>query len=209
MGECAAAAVAGALSLDRSAAVICQRSRLMKRASGRGLMAIAELSLEEAESLARRSHGRISIAANNSPSSTVFSGDRDAIEELLAELQRQEVFCRRINVDVASHCAHMDPFRPELKEHLRGLEPKKASVPMYSTTTGSVEDGLALDAEYWSRNLRQPVLFSAAIQRLLADGINTFIEMNAHPVLLHAVQAGNQTCGGGCHSRGLSSPGEE
>ncbi len=190
MGEAAAAAVCGALSLDEAAAVICHRSRLMKNASGRGLMAIAELSLEESEKLVDEYGGRISVAANNSPTSTVLSGDADAIEELLAKLETREIFCRRIQVDVASHCAHMDPFRDELARALINIRPRKSLIPFYSTTTGALADGTSLDADYWSRNLRQPVLFSSAVQSLLKDGFDTFIEVNPHPVLLQALEDG-------------------
>ncbi len=188
MGEAAAAAVCGALSLDHAAAVICHRSRLMRQASGRGLMAVAELSLEDSEKFVHDYAGRISVAANNSPSSTVLSGDADAIEDALAKLEAREIFCRRIKVDVASHCAHMDPFREELARVLNDIRPRKGSIPFYSTTSGIVEDGTGLDAGYWSRNLRQPVLFSSAVQSLLADGFDAFIEVNAHPVLLQAIE---------------------
>ncbi|HEY2647253.1 MAG TPA: type I polyketide synthase, partial [Candidatus Acidoferrales bacterium] len=190
MGEAAAAAVCGALSLDDAAAVICHRSRLMKNASGRGLMAVAEMSLENAEKFVNDYEGRISVAANNSPTSTVLSGDVDAIEDALAKLEAQEVFCRRIKVDVASHSSHMEPFREELSRLLKDIRPRKGTIPLYSTTSGAMEDGTSLDANYWARNLRQPVLFSTAIQSLLADGFDAFIEVNAHPVLLQSIEDG-------------------
>jgi acyl transferase domain-containing protein len=190
MGEAAAAAVCGALSLEDAAAVICHRSRLMRQASGRGLMAVVELGLEDSENFAREYVGRISVAANNGPSSTILSGDADAIEDALAKLEAREIFCRRINVDVASHCAHMEPFREELVRELKEIQPRKGSIPFYSTTSGLVEDGTGLGASYWGRNLRQPVLFSSAMQSLLADGFDTFIEVNTHPVLLQAIEDG-------------------
>ena len=40
------------------------------------------------------------------------------------------------------------------------------------------------------RNLREPVLFSTAVQRLLEDGHDTFLEISPHPILLSAVQQG-------------------
>ncbi len=190
MGEAAAAAVCGALSVDDAAAVICHRSRLMKNASGRGLMAVAELSLEDAQKFVADYAGRISVAANNSPTSTVLSGDADAIEDALVNLESREIFCRRIKVDVASHSAHMEPFRAELARLLKDIRPRQSSIPFYSTTSGVVENGAALDANYWGRNLRQPVLFSTAMQSLLADGFDAFIEVNSHPVLLQAMEDG-------------------
>jgi len=188
MGESVSAAVSGALSLEDAAAVICHRSLLMNRANGRGSMALTHLSLAEATHLASRYEGRLSIAASNSATTTVLSGDMDAIEQLLQELERDEIFCRRIKVDVASHSAHMDPLREDLARRLNGIRPRAAAIPFYSTTLGRIEDGTGLTAEYWVRNLREPVLFSTAVKRLLADGFDTFLEINAHPVLLDAIE---------------------
>ena len=61
-------------------------------------------------------------------------------------------------------------------------------MPLYSTVTGEVEDGLALDAAYWVRNLRQPVLLSKVVERLLEDGHDVFVEISPHPVLLGSVE---------------------
>ena len=59
---------------------------------------------------------------------------------------------------------------------------------LYSTVTGEIEDGRALDAAYWVRNLRQPVLLSTAVERLLEDGHDVFVEISPHPVLLGSVE---------------------
>jgi acyl transferase domain-containing protein len=190
MGECAAAVVAGALSVEDGAALLCHRSRLMKNIRRRGLMAVAELPLSEATALVNEYDGRISVAANNSPSSTVLSGDADDIEDALRRLQEREVFCRRIKVEVASHSPHVDPLLGELGGLLSGIRPRTGSIPLYSTTTGRIEDGSRLGGDYWCRNLRQPVLFSSEVQRLLADGFDTFVEINAHPVLLQSIEEG-------------------
>ncbi|HEY1576145.1 MAG TPA: type I polyketide synthase [Terracidiphilus sp.] len=195
MGEVAAAVVCGALSLEDGAAVISKRSRLMKVVSGRGLMAMAALTFADAAEFVQSYGGRISIAANNSPSSTILSGDSDAMEEAIAALEASEIFCRRVQVDVASHCAQMDPIAPELERSLASIAPCRARIPLYSTSTGCIEDGLSLGPSYWSRNLREPVLFSDAVQHLLRDGFQTFLEVNAHPVLLHAVEEGAANAG--------------
>jgi acyl transferase domain-containing protein/acyl carrier protein len=189
MGEIAAAAVSGALTLDDAAAAICARSSLMKTASGLGAMAVAELAMEDALDFAASFDGAISVAASNSPTSTVLSGDAPAIDAALAALEAREVFCRKVKVEVASHCAHMDACRPELVRSLDGIRPVRSAVPFYSTVTGRVEEGESLDARYWGRNLREPVLFATAMQRLLDDGFDAFIEVNAHPVLSQAIES--------------------
>jgi acyl transferase domain-containing protein/NADP-dependent 3-hydroxy acid dehydrogenase YdfG/acyl carrier protein len=190
MGEVAAAVVCGALSLEDGAAVISKRNELMKTLSGKGGMALTALTLDDAKKFVSAYDGRLSIGANNSPSSTVLSGDADAIVETIAALESHEIFCRRVRIDVASHSFQMDPIAPELERSLLSISPRRGRVPLYSTTTGCVEDGLSLNASYWRRNLREPVLFSDAVQLLLADGFETFIEINAHPVLLQAIEEG-------------------
>ncbi|XXT16435.1 SDR family NAD(P)-dependent oxidoreductase [Sorangium sp. So ce429] len=190
MGEVAAAHVAGALSLDDAARVICRRSRLLRQVSGRGAMAVVELPLDEAEAAIARHRDSLSVAASNSPRSTVLAGAPEALDEVLAALSEQGVFCRRIKVDVASHSPQVDPLRGELLEALRELAPGRPRVAMLSTVIGGSCDEEPLDAGYWARNLREPVLFSRAVERLLEGGHALFIEMSPHPVLLPAVEEG-------------------
>lgn len=207
MGEVAAAVVCGALCLDDGAAVIANRSRLMKAAAGRGQMAMTALTFDQATDFIRPFHGSISIAASNSPVSTVLAGDADAMEDAIATLETREIFCRRVQVEVASHCAQMDPIASELERSVDGIAPRQATIPFYSTSTGLIEDGSRLGASYWGRNLREPVLFAGAVQQLLGDGFHSFIEINAHPVLLRAIEecakhAGNEIVALGSLRRG-------
>ncbi|GIL13953.1 MAG: polyketide synthase [Chloroflexota bacterium] len=190
MGEVAAAFVAGALNLDEAARVICRRSQLMKQVSGQGAMAVVELSLDEAQTLLKGYEDRLSVAVNNGPRSVVLSGDPAALEAIMQVLKGRDIFCRLVKVDVAAHSPHMDALRPELVRDLNGLQPQAAAVPIYSTVTGAPADGQALNADYWGRNLRQPVRFAAAVQQLIGDGYNIFVEIGPHPVLVPAIQSG-------------------
>ena len=188
MGEVAASHVAGALSLEDAAKVICRRSRLLRKTSGQGAMAAVELSIEQAARALAGYEDRVSIAVSNSPSSTVLSGDPAALEDIIKELEARSVFCRRVKVDVASHSPQMDPLRGELLELLASVHSAPGTVPLYSTVIDKAGGGLDLDAAYWVKNLREPVLFSLAVERLLADGHAIFVELSPHPILLPAVQ---------------------
>jgi amino acid adenylation domain-containing protein len=190
MGEVAAAWVAGVLSLEDAARIICCRGHLTKRTRGQGAMVAVDLSFAQAQQVLTGSEDRVSIAASNSPTSTVLSGDPVALRTMMEQLQRQDIFCRLVNVDFASHSPQMGPLRADLLHALEGLRPHAASLPIYSTVTGTVSDGLICDATYWMRNLREPVLFSATVQRLLEDGHDIFVEISPHPILLGAIQQG-------------------
>src|SRR5581483_5152838 len=76
MGEVAAAYVAGALPLRDAARIICRRSRLLRRTSGQGAMAVVELTIDEATAALAGYGDRVSVAVSNSPRSTVLPGIR-------------------------------------------------------------------------------------------------------------------------------------
>ncbi|HET7695299.1 MAG TPA: type I polyketide synthase [Vicinamibacterales bacterium] len=188
MGEVAAAHAAGALSLEDAARLICCRSALMRTTSGRGAMAAVELSLSEAALAIRGLEDRVSVAVSNAPRATVLSGDPETIDLLMARLTAEGVFCKRVKVDVASHSPQMDVLLGDLRRGIDGIAPRAASVPFYSTVAGTLTDGAELGVDYWTRNLREPVLFATAVARLCADGFDTFVEMSPHPLLVPAVQ---------------------
>ncbi|WP_437313181.1 type I polyketide synthase [Sorangium sp. So ce385] len=188
MGEVAAAHVAGALSLEDAVTIICRRSRLLRRISGQGEMAVVELSLPEAEAALRGYEDRLSVAVSNSPRSTVLSGEPAALSEVLAAHEAKGVFCRRVKVDVASHSPQVDPLREDLLAALGALRPRAATVPMRSTVTGAMVAGPELGARYWADNLRQPVRFAEAVQALLQGGHGLFVEMSPHPILATSVE---------------------
>ncbi|WP_329340040.1 type I polyketide synthase [Streptomyces sp. NBC_00663] len=187
-GEIAAAAVAGALSLEDAAKVVALRSKAIRALSGRGGMVSVSLGIEAVQERLTAWDGRLAVAAVNGPAMVVVSGDADALDELLAACEADGVRARRIAVDYASHCAHVEEIEDVLLRELAGITPRAAQVPFYSTVTAEVLDTTALDAGYWYRNLRQTVRFADTVRALLDDGFRLFVESSAHPVLTMGVE---------------------
>ncbi|PJJ06450.1 8,8a-deoxyoleandolide synthase [Streptomyces sp. 2333.5] len=187
-GEIAAACVAGALNLEDGARVVALRSKAIRALSGRGGMVSVALSSSDVSDLIKPWNGRISVAAVNGPSSVVVSGDADALDELMDGCREREVRARRIEVDYASHSAHVESIEQTLKEALAPVEPRKSSVPLFSTVTGDWLDTAEMDAGYWFTNLRRTVEFAPAIEALVAAGHRTFVEVSPHPVLTVPLQ---------------------
>ncbi|HEY1413850.1 MAG TPA: type I polyketide synthase, partial [Rhodopila sp.] len=188
MGEVAAACIAGALDLDQAMQVVCARSALMRRVSGQGAMALVDLPLAELRGRLAGLEDRVSVAASNGPRSCVISGVPEAVRAVMAGLEADDVFCRLVKVDVASHSPQMEPLAAELATALDGLMPGPVRVPIYSTALGRRAEGQAFGAGYWARNLREPVLFSTAVGLLAGDGVTVFLELGPHPILLPSVQ---------------------
>jgi acyl transferase domain-containing protein/trans-aconitate methyltransferase/acyl carrier protein len=187
VGEVAAAHIAGALSLEDALRVIYHRGRLMEQAAGCGKMVSVEIPLAEAEKELQNYADRLAIAAINSPTTTVFSGESAALEEVVHSFQQRKVICRMLPVNFAFHSPQMEPYRVDLVRSLEGLKACATSIPMISTVTGKiVRDGM-LDGGYWGRNVREPVRFADAINALLTDGVTAFLEIGPHPVLAAAI----------------------
>ena len=186
-GEIAAAVVAGALSLEDGAKLAALRAQSLTGLIGKGEMASVAASPEQIADLLVPYGDRIAVAAHNGPAATVLSGEPEAIEELVASLEEQGMRARLIPVGYASHCAQVEAVEDELKQAIAGIEPGEARIPFYSTVTGEPLEAAGLDAGYWYRNLRQPVRFHEATQRLLADGYSAFVEVSPHPVLALAL----------------------
>ncbi|MFB7810069.1 SDR family NAD(P)-dependent oxidoreductase, partial [Streptomyces virginiae] len=189
-GEIAAACVAGVLSVEDAARVVALRSRALTVLSGRGgMMSVAQPAAWVRERIGAW-HGRISVAAVNGPAQTVVSGDPDALRALLAQVKEEGARARLVDVDYASHSAHVEELEDELARLLDGIEAGPGDVPVYSSLTGALlTDARVMGAGYWYRNLRETVQFEQAVGELLAAGHHTFIEVSPHPVLTIGVQA--------------------
>ena len=183
VGEMAAAHISGALSLEDAVLGIVHRGRCMDRVSSQGKMLAVGLTREEASSIIQGYEDQVSVAAVNSPSAAALSGDPEVLEHIAQSLRERDVFCRFLPVQYAFHSPRMEPVQDELLAALDKLDPRPTTVPMISTVTGQCIDGRELDNAYWWQNVRQCVRFAEAVEQLIEQGANLFVELSPHPVL--------------------------
>ncbi|MFF6976110.1 SDR family NAD(P)-dependent oxidoreductase, partial [Streptomyces tsukubensis] len=182
-GEIAAAYVAGALSLEDAARIVASRSLVLTRLVGRGGMVSVAAGEQRVAGLLAPWEGRLSVAAVNGPASVIVSGDGEALDELLAVCAGADLRARRVQVDYASHSAHVDEVRADVVGGLAGIAPRAARIAFWSTVTGARLDTAELTPEYWFRNLREPVRLADTVRALAGRGHHTFLEISPHPVL--------------------------
>jgi acyl transferase domain-containing protein/NADP-dependent 3-hydroxy acid dehydrogenase YdfG/acyl carrier protein len=183
VGEIAAAFVAGAYDVDQAVELAVERGRAQAITAGTGTMAAVNLSETDVRSLLAPYGGRVQVAGINSPADVTLAGPREDLRDLADRLGEAEVFCRLLDVDYPFHSSAMDPVREPLTTALADLAPKPTSVEFVSTVTGAPLPGEQLDAQYWWRNVREPVRFAAATDHLLAAGFDTIVEIGPHPIL--------------------------
>ncbi len=186
MGEIAAAFIAGSLRLEDVARLACHRGRIVARASGQGAMAVVAFSRSEAIARLEAVAGGVEIAGVNSPTTTILSGDREAVVSLVEALEAEGVFARLLEVDFASHCFHMDSLLDDFRAGIEGITPENARIPFDSTVDDEEKTGSDLGVDYWVRNLRDPVAFDRGLARSLEAGGEILIEVSPHPTLARA-----------------------
>ncbi len=188
-GEIAAAHIAGALSLQDAARAVAMRSRVFGEITDVGAMMSVALSAEDLEHrLAQRPDGQISIGAVNGPKSVVVAGEFGALHQLREQCEEEGIRARVVPATVSSHSHHVEGLRDRLVDLLSSVSPSVSKTTFYSTVTAEPLSTALLDTNYWYRNVREPVRFEAAMQRLLADGYRRFIEISPHPTLSIAME---------------------
>jgi acyl transferase domain-containing protein/NADPH:quinone reductase-like Zn-dependent oxidoreductase len=152
-------------------------SQILQDQPNRGSMMAVGMSAEEIQPYLDVFESRqLVVACINSPSSVTISGDILAIDELAQKLKEQQVFCRRLEVDVAYHSPHIERVAEQyhtLIEHIQpqGLDQisedkKERSGSFFSSVTGTTVPLEKLDAPYWVSNLVGQVKFATSLRTL-------------------------------------------
>ncbi|PTR21324.1 type I polyketide synthase [Pseudomonas sp. GV085] len=185
VGEVAAAWACGALTLNDATRVIYHRSRLQGLTKGCGNMSAVGLSGADTASLLKTLDldSELVVAGENSFKGATVAGQVAALETLEHALTERQVFVRRLGLDYAFHSPAMDMIADQVIDVLSDIVPGHTRIPMYSTVTGDVLAGECLDAGYWWKNIRYPVLFKSASEALAEQGYNVFVEIGPHPIL--------------------------
>ena len=200
VGEIAAAWAAGALSLEAAVDVIYQRSRLQGTTRGTGAMTAVGLSAQVAQELVDHlaAGEALCIAAVNSSNDCTLAGVPSALDRIEAALAEMGVFYRRLALDYAFHSPLMDGIEKELRQVLSGLAPAATAVPFYSSVSGGLLAGQALNASYWWQNIREPVAFESAARAAQAAGANVLLEIGPHPILAPYLRRAAEHQSGDC-----------
>ncbi|OEV02813.1 type I polyketide synthase [Streptomyces oceani] len=177
-GEIAAACAAGIISLTDGLRLVVGRSRAVRAGlSGEGAMASLAVPAADVDT------DRVALAAVNGPEAVVISGEVDAVREVVAEHEARGIRARVIRVDYASHSSHVERVRDEVLAVASEVATTDSGVAFYSTVSGTRMEPADIDAEYWYRNLREPVRYADAIAVLTELGHTVFLEISPHPVL--------------------------
>ncbi|MFL9910543.1 SDR family NAD(P)-dependent oxidoreductase [Paraburkholderia sp. RL17-337-BIB-A] len=185
VGEVAAAWASGALTLPQAVHVIKIRSRAQASTRGTGRMAAAGLGEAAMRALMAQLgvDAAVEVAGVNSPQAVTLAGPLGALQVLEAAVKESGRFFQMLELDYAFHSCQMDPIEPSVLQGLADLTPNTATRSFVSTVTGAELTGTELDAQYWWRNIREPVRFGDAVAQVAQTGVRLFLEVGPHSIL--------------------------
>ncbi|THV53504.1 hypothetical protein BGAL_0049g00390 [Botrytis galanthina] len=176
-GEIAAAYCVGAISQHSACKIAYFRGYYARIVSQRNKGAMLAVALSEHEilpymqQLSATYELKVVIACVNSDRNLTISGDEAQIDILHQLLQVQNIFSRKLQVDLAYHSPHMEVVSKDMLESLSGLERgpflDSATPVMFSSLTG--EKAIMQDLStprYWVANAVSQVKFAKSLELL-------------------------------------------
>ena len=181
LGEYVAACVAGVFGVREGLRMVVERGRLMQEMGVGGMLAV---QMEEEEVKGRLSEG-LWLAAVNGGGQCVVSGREEAIERLEEELKRERAGCQRLQTRHGFHSGMMEGMVREYVGVVREMELREPEMKYVSNVSGEwIRKEEATDAEYWGKQVREPVRFGSGMRRLKEAGVNVLVEVGPGETLI-------------------------
>jgi polyketide-type polyunsaturated fatty acid synthase PfaA len=179
-GELSALCAAGVMPLDSLGRVSRSRGELMAEGEGdRGSMLAVAASLTDVEGHLRDAGlSDVVIANRNSPTQMVCSGTSADIEAAAKHLEAAGVRVRRLDVAAAFHSPLVAAAEAPFAESLSFVKFGEPEFPVYANVSAKAYAGT--DAQMratLARQIAAPVEFVACIEAMVAEGVDTFVEV--------------------------------
>ena len=198
LGEYSALVAAGALSFRDAVRTVRKRGTYMQEAVPIGVGAMAAilgLPLETVEvACDEAAEGEVCSPANiNSPSQIVIAGNTEAVDraiELLKERGAKRAI--KLNVSAPFHCDLMFPAQERLAEDLAGIEFRDLRFPIIENVSSDANSKGERARTALIEQVSSPVRWAQSVETLLAEEVETFVEVGAGKVLSGLVRQINR-----------------
>lgn len=188
LGEYSALCAAGVLTVEDTIRLVAMRGALMEREGQKhpgGMRAILGLDIAQVEELVRQSAhaGVVTVANHNTEQQIVISGEMAALDAAGALAAAQGVKVVPLAVSVANHSPLVADAVPDFTAFMAGVEFKVPTTQVLFNATAAVEEDPAAIRAIMARQIASRVRWFEMIQLLLAQGVDTFIEVGPKTVL--------------------------
>lgn len=195
LGEYAALAVSGVMSVEDIFKVVRQRGILMQEAvpSGGAMVAVLGLDTATIEKICEETSGIVSIANYNCPGQTVITGEEKAVkaasEMLIAKGAKR---CIPLQVSGPFHSPLLEEAGKKLGAVLADVVLNDIQIPYLSNVTANYVENKEQIKPLLIQQIASSVRWQQSIERMIADGVDTFIEIGPGKTLTGFVKKINK-----------------
>ncbi len=187
LGEFSALVVAGALSFEDGLRLVAKRAMAMQKcceAQPGAMAAILALEDEVVEQICDQTEGVVVAANYNCPGQLVISGASESVdaacEKLKAAGARRAL---RLPVGGAFHSPLMEAAREELEQAIAEVEFHTPKCPIYQNVDAKPQSDPEQIKQNLIAQLTAPVRWTQIMREMVADGVNSFVELGPGAVL--------------------------
>lgn len=191
LGEYAAMAASGMLSLEDGFKVIKARAAAMDKAAKEtegAMYAIMKLSPQEVERICDETEGYVVPVNYNSPVQTVIAGEVAACEKAVETFSSMKARAVKLSVSAAFHSKLMESASKEFYEAIKDISFNKPAVPFYSNVLGEELTDFSDIPSMLAKHMVSPVRFTSELDAMSRAGIDKFIELGPNKVLTGLVR---------------------
>lgn len=180
LGEYGALVASGVMKEQDAFAVVRKRGILMQEAypTGGAMTAVLGMEAEKIEKICEQTAGIVSIANYNCPGQIVITGEQKAVEntkEALIEAGARRVL--PLKVSGPFHCELLREAGEKLGEELKRVEILPFSTPYVTNVTAEYVTKPQQVKELLSRQVYSPVRWQQCVEKMIEEGVDTFIEI--------------------------------
>lgn len=181
LGEYSALVAAGAMTLADGIKTVRRRGILMQNEVPLGMGGMAAVIAMDADKIAEiceNTPGKVQIANYNCPRQIVISGEAEAVKAASAALA--EAGAKRViplNVSGPFHSQMLVPAGEKLYDFLQGVDVAEGFAPYYCNADAEEITDAAKVKELLKRQVYSSVRWQQTIENMIADGVDTFIEV--------------------------------
>ena len=180
LGEYGAITAAGVMSAEDVFKVVRKRGIYMQEAVPEGGAMVAVLGLDTAviEEVCAKTEGVISIANYNCPGQIVITGESDAAERAVQALKEAGAKrCVPLNVSGPFHSCMLEDAGEKLGHVLNQATVCDIRIPYLSNVTADYVMDKEQVKPLLVRQVSAPVRWQQSVERMIADGVDIFVEI--------------------------------
>lgn len=180
LGEYGAILTAGAMSLEDVFRVVRQRGILMQKAvpTGGAMCAVLGMDGEKIAKICEETEGIVSVANYNCPGQIVITGEEGAVAAAAEKLKEAGARrCIPLKVSGPFHSEMLKGAGEKLARVLVDVELKEFSMPYVTNVTADYVTDISEIKELLGRQVYSSVRWQQSVERMIADGVDTFIEI--------------------------------